>query len=120
MTFIDYRKVKKISHAGYSFASKFEAALFDQLKLFERAGEIRNLTCQDSVYLSDARILYKPDFTYWDVKLDQQAWAEAKGFETPVFAIKKRLWKFYGPGRLKIYKGNHKNIYLDEEIIPKG
>jgi hypothetical protein len=110
---------KKISHAGYSFASKAEAALFDQLKWLEKAGVLRSIECQDSVYLTDARILYKPDFVAWDVKLESPVWYECKGFETDVYRIKRRLWMHYGPGPLRVFKGSYKSLYLHEEIIPK-
>lgn len=111
---------KKVDRAGYSFASKLEAALFDLLKLRERAGEIRDLQCQDTVYLTDARIMYKPDYKFFEVAENDFAWAESKGFSTDVWSIKRRLWKSYGPGKLYIYKGSHTRLVLDETIIPKG
>jgi hypothetical protein len=108
----------KVSQAGYSFASKLERALFDLLKLREMAGEIRDIQCQDSIYLTDAEILYKPDFKYTVVATGEPEWAESKGFPTPSFAIKKRLWKYYGPGRLLIYEGTHQRLVHSETIIP--
>lgn len=108
----------KVSHAGYSFASKAEAGLFDLLSLLERAGEIRNLKCQDTVYLTEARIQYRADFTAWDIKLEQQVWYEFKGFETDAWRIKRRLWMHYGPGILKVYKGRAGAIRLHEELKP--
>ena len=111
-----YDKIK-IDHAGYVFASKLEAALFDLLKLRERAGEISDIKCQDSVYLTKARILFKPDFSY--LEGDARVYAEAKGFETVVYAIKRRLWAKYGPGPLHVYKGSYKQITLFESIFPE-
>jgi hypothetical protein len=50
--------------------------------------------------------------------LSKEVWVEFKGFETAVWKIKKRLWKHYGPGILRVYKGNEKTIALVEEVIP--
>lgn len=112
-------KNKKVHHAGYSFASQFECAVFNLLLLREKAGEIRDIQCQDHIYLTEARICYIPDFKFVDLQTNNFAWAEAKGFETDVWKIKKRLWEHYGPGRLEIYKGNAKKVFLKETVIPK-
>lgn len=109
---------KQVSHAGLSFHSKAEASLYDELYLMQQAGLIRELKCQDTVYLTRARIMYKPDFSAFDVGSNEKVYYEFKGYETPEWRIKKRLWKEYGPGRLKIYKGSAKKIYLVEEIVP--
>lgn len=110
---------KKVSHAGYSFGSKLEASVYDLLLLDKVAGVIATIQCQASVYLTDARILYKPDFKITNV--DGKEWyCEAKGFETPVWAIKLRLWRFYGPGELHVYKGSAARPYLDEIVKSKG
>lgn len=110
---------KRITHAGYSFASKGEASLFEELKFMEKSGLIYDLKCQDTVYLTYARIIYKPDFSYTDAETLKKEYAEFKGFETPEWRIKLRLWKEYGPGKLKIFKGSYKKIYLEETIAPK-
>lgn len=117
--FVDYRKVPRVSVAGRSFASKFEAEIFQMLSLMEAAGEVKDLRCQDHVFLTEARIEYIPDFRVFDNKLSQLVWHEAKGFETDVFRLKKKLWKFYGPGRLIIYKGSAKSYRVAEVIIPR-
>lgn len=102
---------------GISFASKAEAALYQVLKLRESQGEIEDIKCQVQVYLTEAKILYKPDFSY--TKNGKTIWAEFKGFETAVWRIKRRLWKHYGPGPLEVYKGSSKNVFLFE-TIPGG
>lgn len=109
---------KRVSHAGYSFASKLEAEVFDLLKLREKAGEIRDVKCQVQVYLTDAKIVYKPDFKFFNIGKDRDEWGEAKGLETPEWRIKRKLWLHYGPGPLLVYKRNG-TIFLAEEIIPK-
>lgn len=97
---------------GHSFSSKLEASVYGLLK----ALGYEVLQCQDHVYLTDARILYIPDFKFKDNE-GQICWGEAKGFEKPEWRIKRRLWQYYGPGPLHIYKGSHQRPYLDE-VLP--
>lgn len=106
-----------VSHAGYSFASKAESALFDIYYLQQKQGLISELKCQDVVYLTDARIMYKPDFTF--IRDGIQWWGECKGFETDVWRIKRRLWKCYGPGKLEVWKGSWKRLSFFETLVPK-
>lgn len=108
-------KVKKL---GYTFDSKLESAVHDIHLLREKAGEIRNIKQQVSVYLTAARILYKADFSYELVETGETEYAEAKGVSTQSWAIKLRLWRCYGPGKLYLYKGSYTKPYLDEIIIP--
>jgi hypothetical protein len=115
MRFPKYRN-QKVQHDGHSFASKLEAAVYQILKLREKAGEIEIVNHQDHVYLTQARINYIPDFRIFDHKLDDFVWVEAKGFETPEWRIKKKLWGYYGPGHLQIYRGSEKRPFLDETV----
>jgi hypothetical protein len=111
---------KKVNKLGITFDSKLESAVHDLLLLREKAGEIRNIRQQVSVHLTLAKILYKPDFSFEVVATGETEYVEAKGLVTPVFAIKKRLWEFYGPSKLTIYKGGYRKPYLDEIVIPKN
>lgn len=112
---------KKVEHAGLAFDSQLERALFDQLSLRQIAGEIQSLTHHPAtVYLTEARVIYKPDFAFINAISGEKEWAEAKGFPTPSWAIKKRLWKTYGPGRLHIYGGSASRLTLLEVLNPKG
>lgn len=99
------------------FASKLEHAVYDILKCREDAGEIKGLKCQVQIELTDAKIIYKPDFAF--IENGKAAYAEAKGFETAVWKIKKRLWGSYGPGNLYIYSGNYRNPFLVDTIRGK-
>lgn len=109
---------KKVSHAGHSFGSKLEASTYDILKLMEKAGAIKDIKTQQSVYLTLARIQYIADFSAVDRATDEVVYYEAKGVQTPVWAIKKRLWKTYGPGVLYIFTGSHLRPVMSEEIHP--
>lgn len=111
-------RASRISHAGYSFASRLEASVFDMIKMMELAGEIKFLRSQVHVPLTEAKIVYIVDFLVEDIKTGQEIYYEAKGFETPEWKIKKRLWKHYGPGPLLIYGGSYKNPRFIDEVIP--
>lgn len=86
----------------------------------EKAGEIEILQTQDHVYLTDARILYIPDFKIFDKTIHETVHVEYKGPETAVWRIKRRLWIHYGPNRLRVYKGSGLRMIVTEEIIPKS
>lgn len=110
---------KKVSHAGLSFASKLEAAVYDILWWQLQRGEIDNLQMQKRVYLvRSPDVYYIPDF-YFEID-SMPTYAEAKGFETPEWKIKKKLWNHFGPAPLQIYQGSYAAPRLVETIIPKG
>lgn len=105
---------------GYSFDSKFERAVFEYLMTLQKSGVIKNLMHHPgTVYLTDSKIGYRPDFSWFNIELNREEWGEAKGMETEVYRIKKKLWKNYGPGVLIIYKGNAKRFYEDEIVMPE-
>lgn len=88
------------------------------LKARERAGEIEVLKVQDTVYLTEARIKYIPDFRCLDKKTGETFWVEAKGLEMVPYRIKRQLWTVYGPGVLEVFKARAGRLYLHETIIP--
>jgi len=110
---------ERSTRAGRSFASKLEAALFDLLVLREKAGEIREISQQAQIVLSQAKIIYKPDFMFVDCKTGRTVFAEAKGYETPEWRIKRRLWLAYGPSPLEVWKGSHRRLTLSETLMPQ-
>lgn len=113
-------RAKRVERDGRSFASGAEAALYGLLKIEESQGLVSNIRCQVQVHLTEARIIYKPDFLVFDETIREEVYCEFKGFETPCWRIKLRLWKNgYGPGRLRIYKGTANKVYLHEEVIPQ-
>ena len=125
MAWTRWRKNKfgreKVSHSGMRFDSKLEAAVYDILKLMERAGEIKDLRHHPgTTFLTRARVQSRPDFSYTNPATGETEYAEAKGFETPEYRIKLRLWRFYGPGKIHIWKGSHSKPFLHETVTPKG
>lgn len=106
-------------HAGIWFDSEFEGSCYGYLKMRQMAGEIRELKHHPgSIYLSDAKIEYQPDFS-WIENDGNYLWhGEAKGMETASWVIKKKLWVCYGPTPLAIFKGNAARPFIQQKIFP--
>jgi hypothetical protein len=122
--FLAQRKKSKLKNSrvvcdGYKFASKLEAAVYFQLKVRFLAGEIEILKHQVRVKLSEAAIVYVPDFLCRDLKTNEIFYVEAKGFSTPDWKIKRKLWSFYGPAPLQIWKGTHSRPFVEETVLPQ-
>jgi len=98
--------------------SQLEAAVCDLLLAQEQKGEVRLLGCEKVIYLSKARIIFIVDFWLLNLRTNLEFYSEAKGFETLRWPTIKKLWRAYGPGVLKIFKGTSTKVFLDEEIIP--
>lgn len=96
---------KKIKIDGHTFDSKREAQRYCELKLFLKAGEIRDLVLQPRFLLQDEffdkndikhkKIEYVADFLYID-KDGKAIVEDVKGVLTDVYKIKKKMF-------LKIY-----------------
>jgi len=54
---------------------------------------------QERIYLTNAKILYKPDFSIMVLggSHPEKVFLECKGFETAVWRLKARLWQAYRP-----------------------
>lgn len=111
-------RAKRVQYENFTFASQLEAAVYQLLKLRENAGEIELIQTQATVLLTKAEIKYIPDFKCLDLKTNTVFYVESKGYSTPEWNIKKRLWRYYGPANLEIWKGTHKNPHLAEIIEP--
>lgn len=112
-----YGSVKVTTSDGEAFASKLEARRWEQLKALEQSGILSNLKRQVKVKLTRANIGYIPDFEY--TEKSGKVFEDTKGMATDVFLIKKRLWKVYGPGRLRIMKSSKGVIKMVEEVVPE-
>lgn len=107
----------RVFYDGRSFDSGAERRLYMQYQLEEKAGETVIEKCQDVVTLI-AGIRCRPDFKLRDPKTGEIYWGEMKGFEQERWRYIKALWKFCGPGRMDIWKVNHRGLYLAETVIP--
>lgn len=109
----------KVKSYGYSFDSKLESALYDQLLLMQKNKEISDIRVKPNIHLTNANILMIPDFCAVDTLTGETVYYESKGMQTPTWRIKRRLYKHYGPGVLKVYGGHYSNLILIEQITPK-
>ena len=73
---------------GIVFDSKAESEYYIELKWLLENKIIDSLELQPKVYLTESRILYKPDFLVG--ANDKFEFVDVKGMATPVFNIKKR------------------------------
>ena len=86
-----YRAIKT-EVDGVVFDSKKEAWRYQQLKLMEKAGAIKNLKLQPvfPIEIRGVKICkYKADFDY--EQSGERIVEDVKGFKTPVYRLKKKL-----------------------------
>lgn len=89
---------------GIRFASMKEAKRYQELKLLERAGAIRDLKLQPkfpmcvwpNAFIVDVDTpktiaTYVADFSYYDVAGRDIVIEDVKGFKTPVYRLKKKM-----------------------------
>lgn len=80
------------------FASKKEGRRYQELKLLEKAGEIRELELQPSYELIVNRMkigVYRGDFRYFEK--GETVTEDTKGFRTPFYRLKRKLmFALYG------------------------
>lgn len=86
---------------GVTFDSKAEAERYEELKLLERAGIIRDLQLQPKFTLIPTfrkngktfrGITYVADFSY--IENGQKIVEDVKGFKTDVYKIKRKLFEY--------------------------
>ena len=106
---------KKVKYDGMVFDSVKEMRRYKELKMLERAGEIRELRTQvkyvlipaqyetyerygkkgqklkDGRRLVEKEVSYIADFTYWDTKTLQEVVEDVKGVKTDVYKVKRKL-----------------------------
>lgn len=94
---------KKTVVDGIEFDSKREAARYQELKLLERAGKIKDLKLQQEYELipkfkknnkTYRKTIYKADFSYFDTETDKYIVEDVKGFKTDVYKLKKKLFEY--------------------------
>lgn len=84
---------KKVQFDGFTFDSNKEFRRYCQLKLMEKAGEIKNLKIHQRypIYVNGMKVCsYESDFEYIDSCGEKQV-EDAKGFRTRDFILKKKL-----------------------------
>lgn len=111
MTYNKYR-ARKIQFDGESFDSKKEFVRYQELKMLEKAGEIKNLRRQVKYVLIPSQkdelgkviereVSYKADFVYNLPGVEYEVVEDVKGFKGSkaydIFVIKRKMMlRFYG------------------------
>ncbi len=94
---------KKTTIDGITFDSKAEAKRYQELKLMEQAGLIKDLVLQPKFELLKSfkrkgrlhrKIEYVADFTYFDNQRQTEIIEDVKGISTDVFNLKKKLFLY--------------------------
>jgi len=79
---------------GIRFDSKKEATRYGELRLLERAGQIRDLRLQPrfKIEVNGIKICeYRADFIYTDAETGERIIEDVKGMKTQVYRLKKKL-----------------------------
>lgn len=97
---------KKVTYDDIQFDSIKEKNRYIQLKLLEKAGEIKDLQLQKTFTLQPSfkkdgtnyrAITYKADFVYLDLRTNKNIVEDVKGMRTEVYKIKKKLFEYNYP-----------------------
>lgn len=108
-----YHAVKTKTPDGLA-DSRGEARRLKELRLLERAGEIEALEFHPPPVTLFPGIPWRLDFRYREGS--RLIWEDFKGVETPEFRLKRCLWRYLGPGTLRVTR--HKG--QAEEVQPLG
>lgn len=108
---LSYYKTKKVN--GHDSLAESKRAA--ELKLLQRAGNIKNLQEQVSFELQPSfkanngrtirKMEYIADFVYFDNVLNKKVVEESKGFKTEVYRIKCKLFQYKYPDLVFIETG---------------
>lgn len=107
MRFNFYKKTKykntKVTIDGIKFDSILESRRYQELKLLEKTGEIKDLKLQPEYELIPSfkknkktyrKTIYRADFSYFDNRLGKVIVEDTKGFKTDVYMLKKKLFEY--------------------------
>jgi hypothetical protein len=96
-------KNKKIELDGIKFDSELELRRYQELKLLERAGTIKDLRRQvrfelQPSYKKNNKIIrgiyYVADFVYYSFSERKTIVEDTKGYKTEVYKLKKKLFEY--------------------------
>lgn len=97
---------EKIVVDGIKFDSILEANRYQELKILQRIGEIKDLSRQVKFILQPSykknnktirAITYKADFVYFDLKKKKMIVEDTKGYKTEVYKLKKKIFEYVFP-----------------------
>lgn len=96
-------KNKKTIVDDIQFDSKLEAKRYNELKLLEKSGEIKELKLQPSFELIPSfkkngktfrKAIYKADFSYVDTETGETIIEDTKGYVTDLYKLKKKIFEY--------------------------
>jgi len=96
----------KVTVDGIKFDSKAEAKRYNELKLMQDVGLIKDLKLQPQFDLIPTfrkngktyrKTVYIADFSYFSVEDNKIIIEDVKGFKTDVYALKKKLFEYKYP-----------------------
>ena len=99
-------KNKKATIDGIEFDSKKESRYYQQLKLMEKQGLIKDIKLQTRFEIQPKykknnktirAINYIADFTYFDVNKGKTIIVDTKGYRTEVYKLKKKIFEYIYP-----------------------
>tara|TARA_R110000782_G_scaffold186455_1_gene276599 strand:- start:145 stop:498 length:354 start_codon:yes stop_codon:yes gene_type:complete len=106
----------RVEYDGHKFDSKLEAARYKQLRLMEKAGEVKDLELQPKFpcEVNGKKICtYISDFRY-KLRNGKEVVEDVKGVETAVFKLKKKLVEaLYPDVKIEIVKNPRFFVVLD-------
>lgn len=100
-------KNKKIEADGIKFDSELEAKRWQELKLLQKAGAIKELRRQvrfelQPSYKKNNKIIrgiyYVADFMYWSYTERKYIIEDTKGYRTEIYKLKKKIFEYKYPG----------------------
>jgi hypothetical protein len=94
-------KAIKTEVAGVTFDSRKEARRYSELKLLERAGQIRQLQCQpEFILVAGGQVIckYFGDFSYFENNKRVVEDVKSGPTKTPVYRLKRKLLLALNPG----------------------
>lgn len=96
-------KNKKTIVDDIQFDSKLEAKRYNELKLLEKLGKIKELKLQPSFELIPSfkkngktfrKAIYKADFSYIDTETGETIIEDTKGYVTDLYKLKKKIFEY--------------------------
>lgn len=112
----------KVTHGTWSCDSGMERDFgAGHLRYQELAGELNDIRHHVKIPLLP-NISYEVDYVTFNLKTREDDYHEVKGFEDAVWKIKRKLWGWFGPGKLFVWKrqSGASQFYLAECIVPKS
>ena len=108
----------RVEYDGHKFDSKLEAARYKQLRLMEKASEVKDLELQPKFpcEVNGKKICtYIADFRY-KLRNDKEVVEDVKGVETAVFKLKKKLVEALYPD-VTIEIGKNPRFFVISDLV---